>query len=292
MSDPTLPLTIIGGYLGAGKTTLVNHLLRNAQGQRLAVLVNEFGSLPIDADLIEAQDGDLTVLAGGCVCCSYGDDLMFALRQIRKLDPAPDHVLLEASGVALPGAIGSAIGLFGDDIRVHGIVILSDAETLPGHLSDIYISDTISRQLDSADVVILTKSDLASPDQMRRSLNIVHEHAPLAGVIESRGQDVDSELILSHIEALRKPGQSREGHNIRLVTNVLAMSEPVDPETFAQKLSADPDILRAKGHMISVQNQQPVTLQLVGRRYTITGAAPTAKPGVVVIRKDHSRALA
>ncbi|MDA0225683.1 MAG: GTP-binding protein, partial [Proteobacteria bacterium] len=69
-----LPLTIIGGYLGAGKTTLVNHLLRNAEGRRLAVLVNDFGDLPIDADLIASRDGNLLAIAGGCVCCSFGSD--------------------------------------------------------------------------------------------------------------------------------------------------------------------------------------------------------------------------
>ena len=75
MSD-AVPVTLIGGYLGAGKTTLVNHLLRNADGRRLAVLVNEFGELPIDADLIEARDGNLISISGGCICCSFGSDLL------------------------------------------------------------------------------------------------------------------------------------------------------------------------------------------------------------------------
>ena len=106
-----LPVTVIGGYLGAGKTSLVNHLLRNADGVRLAVLVNEFGALPIDEDLIIAQDDDVISIAGGCVCCSYGSDMTAALLDMQALDPAPDHVLLEASGVALPGSIVGAISL-------------------------------------------------------------------------------------------------------------------------------------------------------------------------------------
>ena len=73
MSEP-LPVTIISGYLVAGKTTLVNHLLRTAQGRKLAVMVNEFGALPIDEDLIEAKGDDLISIAGGCVCCSFGTD--------------------------------------------------------------------------------------------------------------------------------------------------------------------------------------------------------------------------
>ena len=98
-----LPVTVIGGYLGAGKTTLVNHLLRHAEGRRLAVLVNEFGELPIDADLIEAEGDDLISISGGCVCCSFGSDLTAALLRLAALEPRPDHVVIEASGVAIPG---------------------------------------------------------------------------------------------------------------------------------------------------------------------------------------------
>ena len=80
-----LPVSVIGGYLGAGKTTLVNHLLRHANGRRLAVLVNEFGDLPIDADLIEAEEDGLISISGGCVCCSFGNDLIAALGDLAKM---------------------------------------------------------------------------------------------------------------------------------------------------------------------------------------------------------------
>ena len=100
-----IPVSVIGGYLGAGKTTLVNHLLRNANGRKLAILVNEFGELPIDADLIEADDGDMISIAGGCICCSYGSDLVGALMELPERMPDMDGMLIEASGVALPGAL-------------------------------------------------------------------------------------------------------------------------------------------------------------------------------------------
>ena len=83
------PVTVVGGYLGAGKTTLVNHLLRTAQGVRLAILVNDFGSLAIDADLIEARSDNLISIAGGCVCCSFGSDLMGALMKLSEGVPPP-----------------------------------------------------------------------------------------------------------------------------------------------------------------------------------------------------------
>ena len=107
-----IPVSVIGGYLGAGKTTLVNHLLRNANGRKLAVLVNEFGELPIDADLIEADDGDMISIAGGCICCSYGSDLVGALMELPERMPNMDGMLIEASGVALPGVQSGSVLAF------------------------------------------------------------------------------------------------------------------------------------------------------------------------------------
>lgn len=99
-----IAVTVIGGYLGAGKTTLVNHLLREREGRRIAVLVNDFGELSIDDDLIESTDGNVMRLAGGCVCCSFGSDLVAALMVMPDMLPRPEHILIETSGVALPGA--------------------------------------------------------------------------------------------------------------------------------------------------------------------------------------------
>ena len=88
------PVTVIGGYLGAGKTTLINHMLRSANGLRLAILVNEFGDLAIDQDLIEAQDDGVMAISGGCVCCAYGNDMIGALEDMRDATPAFDHILI------------------------------------------------------------------------------------------------------------------------------------------------------------------------------------------------------
>ena len=92
-----LPVVIIGGYLGAGKTTLINHVLRNAGGRRVAVLVNDFGEINIDADLIEGATAGVLSLSGGCLCCSFGDDLVGTLQALAQGDGRPDVVLIELS---------------------------------------------------------------------------------------------------------------------------------------------------------------------------------------------------
>ena len=160
MSSPSeVPVTVIGGYLGSGKTTLVNQLLRHANGLRLAVLVNEFGALPIDADLIESSDENVINIAGGCVCCSYGSDLIATLLDLQQVQPQPDHVLIEASGVALPDAIAQSVTLI---IRytIDGIIVVADSETIRNQGQDRYLAGTIKHQLDAADIILLNKVDL------------------------------------------------------------------------------------------------------------------------------------
>jgi len=97
-----IPFTVIGGYLGAGKTTLLNHILRNNDGRRFALLVNDFGSINIDAALIKNQDGETINLANGCICCTLAAGFASAIYTILERDPLPDHIIVEASGVADP----------------------------------------------------------------------------------------------------------------------------------------------------------------------------------------------
>src|ERR1700744_4083449 len=160
-----LPVTLIGGYLGAGKTTLVNHLLRNADGRRLAVLVNEFGELPIDADLIEARDGNLLSISGGCICCSFGSDLLGALLQLKDRADAIDHLLIETSGVALPASIVQSLALL-PDLALDGVIVVADAETIEQRSRDRYMADTVLAQLAGADIILLNKIDLVSRERL------------------------------------------------------------------------------------------------------------------------------
>lgn len=182
-SETALPVTIIGGYLGAGKTTLINRILRQADGTRLAVLVNDFGDIAIDADLIESADDQVLNLAGGCVCCSIGSDLVATLSALRERLGDIDHVLLETSGVALPGVVAATVSL-APQVRRHAVIVVIDLLNGPAWLADRYIGDTVERQIAAADILLLNKQSLADEQSDEQSLSLftqrLREFAPNA----------------------------------------------------------------------------------------------------------------
>jgi len=183
-----LPLTIIGGFLGAGKTTLLRNLLTQADGRRIAVLVNDFGELNIDASLIAQNGGDTLELSNGCVCCSIGDDLNAALIQLEARAKDFDHVVIEASGVSDPWKIAQ-IGLINAGYRLDGVVVVIDASRAESHLSNPRYQDTLLRQCRRADLLLLNKIDLAGDinlDELRRKLLTDNTKAHVMTCIQGR----------------------------------------------------------------------------------------------------------
>ncbi len=282
-----IPVTVIGGYLGAGKTTLVNHLLRNADGARLAVLVNEFGKLPIDEDLIEAQDDTLISIAGGCVCCSYGNDLTLAMMDLAKLDPAPDHVLLEASGVALPGAIAFSVSLL-NDYQLDGIVLLADAETIRKHAKDPYMGDTITRQLSDADIVLVNKIDLVEPAELAAVSAWLEDLNPKATVVQVTQAHVPNSVVMQPFPTDLK-GISRKGDHApgQFKSAYIPVETTVQNTEALAAALADPNLslLRAKGFVETPQGMR--TIQIVGRRWDVSDAPTGSKPGLIVISSTN-----
>src|ERR1700734_2577756 len=196
----TTPVTLIGGYLGAGKTTLVNHLLRTAGGRRLAVLVNEFGALPIDADLIVARDDNLISISGGCICCSFGSDLVAALIDLKQRGNAIDHLLIETSGVALPESIVQSLALL-PGLVLDGVIVLADAETIEARGGDRYMSDTVLGQLAHADIVLLNKTDLVSQERADTILKWLAATVPGARVLPVRNANTPLDVIIGQNHA-------------------------------------------------------------------------------------------
>ena len=164
---PRLPLTVIGGFLGAGKTTLLNRLLRQSQGRRLAVLVNDFGALNIDAELVASSDGDTFALTNGCVCCSIGDDLTAALIAVIESPTPFDAVVIEASGVSDPWRIAQ-VALADPGLSLDGVVVLVDASDALVQSKDPLLADTLERQLKAADLIVINQCDRVTDEERTR----------------------------------------------------------------------------------------------------------------------------
>ena len=200
-----LPLTVIGGFLGAGKTTLLNRWLRNAAGQRLAVLVNDFGALNIDAELIAANTGEAIALSNGCVCCQIGDDLTGALIQVLDSAERFDAVVIEASGVSDPWRIAQ-LGRADSGLALDGVIVLVDASVAQAQWRDPLLTDTVERQLKAADLIVVNKIDLVA-DGERAALQVWIES--IAGPVP-QFQTIDAELPLALLSGLALP--SAVGH--------------------------------------------------------------------------------
>jgi G3E family GTPase len=278
-----IPVTVVGGYLGAGKTTLVNQLLRQRAGRRIAVLVNDFGELAIDADLIESRDGSLLQLAGGCVCCSFGSDLMAALQQMCALQPAPDHVLIECSGVALPAAVARTLTLL-PGLALDAVLVLADAETLRERAADRYVGELVRQQLGQTDLIALNKIDLASPGEVAACQDWLAEAAPRARVLPCQGARLPLELVLGLGATAVERDRAAEtplvppgaGHAGGLFTSLsLEFEHAVDTARLAAALAAPGlGLLRAKG-LLRNADGLPCSLQLVGARCVVVPSAHT-----------------
>ncbi len=174
-SEARIPMVVLGGWLGAGKTTLVNRLLRAVDGERIAVVVNDIGEVNLDVELIAARDGDTVELTNGCVCCTIGESLAVTLRDLvmagKSLDGSGsasavgsgatpfDRLVIEASGVAEPDRVAA----YGDRrrIRLDGIVVVVDATDVVRRAADPTYGPLVVRQVRAADLLVLTKADLA-----------------------------------------------------------------------------------------------------------------------------------
>ena len=154
----TTPVTVVGGFLGAGKTTFLNHLLSSGKA-RYAVLVNDFGAVNIDAGLIARHDGTTMTLTNGCVCCSIGGGFIETLGAILDATTPFDHIIIEASGVGDPWRIAE-IALVEPSLRLNAVIVLAAASRIESLLADVRVGATVRNQFDRCDLVLLNKIDL------------------------------------------------------------------------------------------------------------------------------------
>jgi G3E family GTPase len=271
-----IPITIISGFLGAGKTTLVNNLLASAP-QRLAVLVNDFAALNIDAELIRTIEPNQIALTNGCVCCTLRDDLVAAALQLAALDPPPERIVLETSGVADPYGVMEAFYAPGlaERLSVDSTVCVVDAEQFPG-LS--YADGELAiDQAAVSDLVLLNKCDLVSVRAADAVEATLLGALPAMRITRTARADVPS-AVLFGIEPDRRsaPVHSPENRSHHHEPSYASWSwqshQSLDLHRFRQVVAALPRaVLRAKG--ILRFNECPserAIFQLVGKRSSIT----------------------
>lgn len=259
-----VPFTLLGGYLGAGKTTVINHVVRHADARRIVVLVNDVAAVNVDAAMIADHDGTTLSLTNGCVCCAIADDFAQTLEQIRAMPEPPDQVLMELSGVGEPARVAPWASTAG--FRLDGIVVVADADQIVELATREYVGDTIGEQLTAADLVLLTKTDLAADGgATARSLIGRHTSAP---IVEVRDGAIDTDIVLGidRGDAALPQASLEVGEYDTIVVDV---GSPTLAEL--EQLLADlpANVIRAKGLIRCSDQVASVEAHVVGTRRTV-----------------------
>jgi G3E family GTPase len=282
--EHAIPVTIISGYLGSGKTTLLNALLRGGHGRRMAVLVNDFGAINIDAALIASHAGDTIELTNGCVCCSLRDNLGITLYELAQRASGPDQIVIEASGVADPERIAHyAQSIPG--LQLGGTITLVDVETIEARVKDKYVGEIVQQQMRVADLLVLSKVDLVSMEQVVAVRNWLSTEAPGVPMVEAvQGQapldvifgvrrEADA-AVAGQVMAGAAPadvGPEQHGHADSFDQMSLVVDHPLNRAALIAALNDLPvAIIRAKGVLdLADEPARKTILQIVGGRWTL-----------------------
>ena len=325
-----LPVTVITGFLGSGKTTLIRHLMQNAGGKRLAVVVNEFGDVGVDGEILkncsipDCPEENIMELANGCICCTVADDFIPTIEALMKLDPKPEHILIETSGLALPKPLLKAFDW--PDIRskitVDGVIALADAEAVAGGRfapnvdavrtqqeaddsldHETPLSEVFEDQMACADIILLTKTDLTSPDAVVAAKSVITKETPCPlPIVEVAEGVVDPRVILglgaaAEDDLLARPSHHDEAHDHDhedFDSIVVELGELDSPEALGgkiERIAREQNILRVKGYAAVKRKPMRLLFQAVGSRvraqYDRPWKAEEPRRGRLVVIAEH-----
>jgi cobalamin biosynthesis protein CobW len=300
-----VPATVITGFLGAGKTTLIRHLIENAGGRRLALIINEFGDVGVDGSLVKGcgdeacPDEDIIELANGCICCTVADDFLPTMQRLLDRDVPPDHIIIETSGLALPKPLVKAFQW--PDIRtratVDGVIALIDADALaagrfahdeaalaaaraadPTLDHDSPIEELFEDQLACADLVLLNKSDLVEPGKLAElQEELAKEIRPGVRIVRTAQGEIDPAVLLGldagvedQIDARPSHHDNEEDHDHEdfdsFVVELGEQGHPAPLLAALEQVIAAHDILRVKGFVAIAGRPARLVIQAVGPR--------------------------
>ena len=300
-----IPVTVITGFLGAGKTTLIRHLMTNANGRKLAVLVNEFGSEGVDGEILKScadancPAENIVELANGCICCTVADDFIPTMEELLARKVRPDHILIETSGLALPKPLLKAFDWpeIRSRITVDGVIALADAEAVaagrfapnPAAVEaqraadrsinhETPLSEVFEDQISCADIVLLTKADLAGEAGIAAARRVIAAEAPrpvpVLGVTDGA---IDPQVILGLNAAAEDDLAARPSHHDGeedhehddFASIVVELPEIVDVDALLAsvgRLAREQNVLRTKGFLAVKGKPLRLLVQSVGER--------------------------
>ena len=306
MTDLTkTPVTVITGFLGAGKTTLIRHLMQNPQGKRLAVLVNEFGTMGVDGEILKScadencPEENILELSNGCICCTVADDFIPTLEKLMAMPQKPDHILIETSGLALPKPLLKAFDwpAIRSRITVDGVIALADAEAVaagrfaPDEAAvqaqreaddsldhETPLSEVFEDQIACADIVLLSKADLAGDAGLAAARAVIEAETPRQlPILPLTDGVIDPRVILGLGAAAEDDLDARPSHHDGADDHehddfdsfVIDLPAVADPEALAARIAetaAAENVLRIKGFVEVSAKPMRLQVQAVGSR--------------------------
>ena len=295
------PVTIVTGFLGAGKTTLIRHLMANPQGKRLAVLVNEFGATGVDGAILKScadancPEDNIIELANGCICCTVADEFIPTIERLMALESRPDHILVETSGLALPKPLLKAFDwpALRSRITIDGVIAVVDSEAAAAglfapnaeapadageHEHETPLSEVFEDQINCADLIVLTKADIAGEAVVAKARAVVEAEAVRKPPILTVANGVIDPRVALGIGAAAEDGVAQrpshhDGHGDHehddFDSATIELPEIADPEALQAaiaQLAREQKLLRVKGYVAVKGKPMRLLVQAVGAR--------------------------